>query len=517
MGHCPDTKIVNMRHFGNKIGFFFLVFFSLLQGVSQTKSDLAPPRTDELRMPAVSGQFYPADPTELRTLLSGYFSDLPAQVHKPVRAVIVPHAGFVFSGEVAAAGFGMIEPGSDYKRVFILASSHRAHFKGASVYDRGNYQTPLGEVAVDLEIARKLTSGSGFFQYLPEAHRQEHSIEVQLPFLQYLFGENLRIVPVVIGDNSAGASLQIANSLRPYFTEENLFVISCDFSHYPDYESANLWDRITAEAILTNSPQHFLATMTDTADDHVRGLATRACGWTSVLTLMYLTQDQEGLAYDHVLYRNSGDSEYGDKSRVVGYHAIAVLAAEKNVTTTSAMSFTERDKELLLMLARRTIDAELSGNIWPDLQASDISSSLAVPCGAFVTLRLAGDLRGCIGTFVSDDPLHKVVQQMAAAAAFEDRRFMPLSKAELSHVEIEISVLTPLERIYSADEIQLGVHGIYIRKGDRAGTFLPQVAIEAGWSKDEFLGHCSRDKARIGWEGWKEAELYTFRAIVFHE
>jgi conserved hypothetical protein TIGR00296 len=171
----------------------------------------------------------------------------------------------------------------------------------------------------------------------------------------------------------------------------------------------------------------------------------------------------------------------------------------------------------LLKLARKTITDHLNGlkPTPPDLQ--NLSANLKTNAGAFVTLRRDGQLRGCIGSFSTTTPLYQVVMAMAVAAATEDYRFPPVTRNELGEVEIEISVLTPMKKISSIDEIELGRHGIYIRKGGHSGTFLPQVAAETGWSLEEFLGHCARDKALIGWDGWRDAEIFTYEAIVFEE
>ncbi|MCD6598927.1 MAG: AmmeMemoRadiSam system protein A, partial [Bacteroidales bacterium] len=152
------------------------------------------------------------------------------------------------------------------------------------------------------------------------------------------------------------------------------------------------------------------------------------------------------------------------------------------------------------------------------IDTSNFSKTLLAPAGAFVTLHTAeGQLRGCIGRFQPEAPLYKVVKEMAVSAALNDYRFSPLKSAEIPSVDIEISVLTPLKKIQSIDELELGKDGIYIKKDSRSGTFLPQVAESTGWSKEEFLGHCSRDKAGLGWDGWKDARLYTYQAIIFSE
>ena len=211
----------------------------------------------------------------------------------------------------------------------------------------------------------------------------------------------------------------------------------------------------------------------------------------------------------HLMYQNSGDIS-GDHSRVVGYHSFAFLRKD-------SMDFvlSDKDKRLLKEIALQSIKDSLDGKpiTQPDLGSESIV--LSSKCGAFVSLHKHGRLRGCIGHFGEDYPLYEIVAQMARAAAFEDPRFSPVRREELEDLDIEISVLTPMRRIQSLDEFELHRHGIYIRKGYRSGTFLPQVADEVNWTKEEFVGHCSQDKAGLGWNGWKDAELYVYEAIVF--
>jgi hypothetical protein len=178
-------------------------------------------------------------------------------------------------------------------------------------------------------------------------------------------------------------------------------------------------------------------------------------------------------------------------------------------------NLTPEDKIFLLNLAKKTIEQKLIDNTIPEVNEDEISDNVKIACGAFVTLMKDDELRGCIGRFTATEPLYKIVQQMALASAFQDVRFSPVSKREISDIEIEISVLTPLKQIYSSDEFQLGKHGIYMTLDGRSGTFLPQVARTTGWNKEEFLGHCAQDKTGIGWEGWKNADLYVYEALVF--
>jgi len=346
----------------------------------------------------------------------------------------------------------------------------------------------------------------------PEPHQNEHSIEVQLPFLQYHLKKDFKIVPVIIGSATAETAQKLASIFRPYLNEKNLFVISSDFSHYPQYEDARKADRATAEAIQTNKASKLIVALGNNEKKNIPGLATSLCGWSSVLTLLYMTEQITGIVVDSIQYKNSGDSSYGGKDRVVGYYAISFNQGKSN-----EFSLSSEDKKYLLKLARETIVQYITKGTTPEVDPKKLSSTLNTSCGAFVTLNKNHKLRGCIGRFEPNMPLWTVVELMAVAAATQDYRFDKVEPKELSQIEIEISVLTPLKRIKSIDEFELGKQGIYMKQGNSTGTFLPQVATSTGWTKEEFLGHCAQEKAGIGWNGWKTAELYTYEAMVFGE
>jgi len=476
-------------------------------------------RTQKLqtdRYPAVAGQFYPAAANELASTLDDLFKKAaPRKIQGDVIALIVPHAGYVFSGSVAASGFNQLDPVKKYENVFLLGSSHRIAFEGASVYASGDFITPLGTVKVNKSITADLVHKYNFFSDRTDAHMQEHSLEVQLPFLQNKLGAGFQLVPIVIGTQSPEVCKKIADALRPYLQSKNLFVISTDFSHYPPYDDAVKVDKATADAIISNSPEELLRILGKNEERNIPNLATSLCGWTSVLTLLNMTQYASDVSMDIIRYMNSGDSEHGEKLRVVGYYAIAVSSQREKSTTSYELR--AEDKKELLAIARKTVNMYVRERKIPEIDSTKLLKSLRRHAGAFVTLHKGGDLRGCIGRFDATEPLFAVVQKMAVAASTEDYRFPPVTSKEINDIEIEISVLSPMMRITSPDEIELGKHGIYIRKGNRSGTFLPQVATETGWTKEEFLGHCAQDKAGIGWDGWKDAELYIYEAYVFGE
>ncbi len=470
------------------------------------------------RQPAVAGSFYPADPAELRALLKQFFDNAPVAEHTgEVAAVISPHAGYVFSGPVAAASYRQLPRNKKYDRIFLIGTSHYVHLPGASVYNIGNYETPLGEVKVDTDLANNLIDEYRFFEFDPDAHSREHSLEVQLPFLQYWLKNDFTIVPVILGTQDPATVRKIAKALKPYFRPGNLFVISTDLSHYPTYDHAQVADEHILEAVVSGKPSRLLEALRDNEERGYPNLLTSMCGWPGVYTLMEITEGEKDIHYQKVLYMNSGDSRYGDHQRVVGYGSVIVTRPEKE-NNDDGDYLSHKDKTDLLHVARQTLKEKVKYGRLPHIDTSGFSESLLQPAGAFVTLHTRdGQLRGCIGRFLPDEPLYLVVRDMAVAAALQDYRFPPVSPAEIDDLDIEISVLTPLKKIHSIDEFKLGRDGIYIVKNGRSGTFLPQVADETNWTKEEFLGHCARDKAGIGWDGWKDAELYTYRAIVFSE
>jgi len=469
------------------------------------------------RDPVVAGSFYPENPVQLNAYLERLFAQSEfVKTYNDVLAVIVPHAGYVYSGKVAASGYNQIDPDKEYENIFIIASSHRKVFAGASIYNKGDYVTPLGKVKVNKELATKLIDENKIFVFDPEAHSNEHSLEVQLPFLQYKMNKEFQIIPIVTGAQTLSEIKEISEVLRPYFNKKNLFIISSDFSHYPKYQDAKIADKNTGDAILTNSVVNVINAINYNGSANYENLVTSLCGWPAVITLLNITEQDPGIQTVHIDYQNSGDVSE-DKSRVVGYHSIVFAKKKEQHMSKNQFILSDIEKENLLQIARTTIKEYLEKGKVPVVNSSLLTKALETQCGAFVTLHKNGQLRGCIGRFVADDPLYSIVQKMAVAAATQDNRFPVVETEELSEIDIEISVLTPLKKIESIDEIEMGRHGIYIKKGFSTGTFLPQVALETGWTKEEFLGYCSKNKAGLGWDGWKDADIYIYEALIFAE
>jgi MEMO1 family protein len=473
------------------------------------------------RQPVAAGRFYSANANklelEIEELIQLARQKIKISLPPPdqLMALVSPHAGYVFSGSVAASVFGQLQSIKPRKKIFLIGSSHHTNFNGASIYNEGNYITPLGKVRVDIELANEIIGQSPVFDYVRAAHAHEHGLEVLLPFVQYIWHDDFEIVPVIIATHQPGICKQIASILYPYFVAENLFVISTDLSHYPGYTDAVTIDHNTVSAVANGDPEKFLEQMELNKKKNIPNLATSMCGWTSVLTLLYMLEEKKDTEIVPVLYQNSGDAKsFSDKESVVGYQSLAIYKKEK--TTTDDFALTEADKQTLIDIAKKSIGHFLQKGERFKPDSKNYSENLQKHCGAFVSIYLGNNLQGCIGRMYSEvDPLVEVIADMAVSSAFYDNRFPSLEKRDLPDIQIEISVLSPLNRINSPEELILGKHGIYIEKDNHSGTYLPQVANKTNWTKEEFISHCSHDKAGMGWDNWKNAEMYTYEAIIF--
>jgi len=457
---------------------------------------------------AVAGTFYSDNKTELSTQIKSLLQTAKKFEEEDVQAIIVPHAGYVFSAQTAATAYNTLK--KKYKNIFLLGSSHHVSFDGASIYSIGNYKTPLGEIQTNHSIVSELMKNS-LFTYNRDAHTKEHTLEVQLPFLQTIYGDDLNIIPIIMATQNMESIIEISQLLKPYFDDkENLFVISTDLSHYPEYVDANVVDRKTLNALTKNSPQEFIDTIVKNEDSNIKGLLTSACGWSSLLVLLNMTKD-ENYKYEIVEHKNSGDTKYGERDRVVGYGALRIYQESER------FFLTDKEKKELLSLAKLSLYEATINDRRVEVDERKVSSNLKQHLGAFVTLNKQRQLRGCIGQFEPNQALYNVVVEMAISAAKFDRRFNQVTEDELKDIEIEISVLTPRKKISSMDEIKIGRDGIYIKYGDKNGTYLPQVATDMKWDVEEFVRSCCEEKAGINPDDCKNAEIYTYEAIVFDE
>jgi AmmeMemoRadiSam system protein B/AmmeMemoRadiSam system protein A len=476
-----------------------------------------------VREPAVAGQFYPADVRTLNATLDAVVKDAaPAGRERPI-AIVVPHAGYVYSAQIAADGWRQAA-GHQYDTIVILGTNHTgAGFGRVGVYPGSGFRTPLGVAKVDQALAAALVKEDADCVADAAMHAAEHSVEVQVPFAQRLF-PNASIVAAIVASEDAGVVTRFGRTLgRLLAGRRALIVASSDLSHYPSYRDAVAVDRRTLEAIASLDPDRLRSAASVSAPG-VANLATCACGEAPVTAAMVAARALGATRGRVVSYANSGDLPVGDPDRVVGYGSVVFSAGEPGSDTSAvlphtaaaqALPPTAADKKQMLALARGTIGRYLDTGTVP--LARGFSPALDRPQGVFVTLRKRGDLRGCIGQMQPDRPLRVLVGSMALAAAFEDPRFEKVKPGELNDIEIEISILTPFKEVAGPQAVVVGRDGVLLQKDRRSAVFLPQVATEERWTRDEMLDNlCLKGGMPAGC--WRSgARLSTFQADVFKE
>lgn len=427
--------------------------------------------------------------------------------YQNIRALVVPHAGYAYSGNTAARAFAALSPNSLFDAVFLLGNSHQKHFQGAALCQYSGFKTPLGTVDINTQIVNQLNN-TGCFETMQSVHTSEHSLEVLLPFLQVQLQKKFAIVPILLGTNNPDICNQVARHLIPWFNPRNLFVVSTDLSHYPDASTAIEIDSQTVEFLIQGDARKLHNHLQEIKNSNNRNLLTGMCGEGAVLTLLEMIQQTAPLSLIPVHYSHSAMTAGENSNRVVGYQSLVVTEAPDQILS-------EHEKAVLLNLARQSVSNHLMGTSTET--NTEITPNLNRRCGAFVSVYVSGKLRGCIGQFAPETPLWQTIAQLATAAATTDKRFKPVTPSELHQLSVELSVLSPLRPIANAEEYDPLRHGIYIRKGNRCGTFLPQVAQSTGWNKWEMLSHCSRQKAGLGPDGWQQAELFVYEAVVFSD
>lgn len=466
-------------------------------------SVLAPAALAQGLRPAVfAGQFYPADPARLASEIDGYLAAAaPAASSGAGRVVglIVPHAGYMYSGRTAAAAYAAVR-GLDIDTVVIVGPAHRFGFEGASIWPDGGFETPLGTARVDADLAKALAKASGF-RFRPQAFAEEHSVEVQVPFVQRAL-PGAAIVPVVMGQPSRATVRSLASALAKVGRGRRILVVaSTDLSHYLPEKQARAADAATAR-LIENVETEAIIRKAEAGENVM-------CGGGGVAALL-LYASQAGRPEVEVLARTDSASFGGP---VVGYLAAAVRST--GAAPAAAFALTADEKAGLLTLARSALTAFLERGETIEPPAGP--ETFRTPRGAFVTLTKAGDLRGCIGFIEPVLPLGQAVARCAVYAATEDPRFAPVTAAELGRLRIEISVLTPAREIANPGLVKVGTHGLIVERDGRRGVLLPQVPVENGWDRETFLAQGSL-KAGLPPDAWKRgAKLSVFEAIVFHE
>jgi len=446
---------------------------------------------ENIKEPSVAGTFYPADKKALKESVEGFLSRVEKrQKDGKLIALISPHAGYRFSGQVAAYGFSELKD-SAIQKVIVIGAAHHAGYKGASVYTTGSFRTPLGEVPINERIAKKLLDDEADVRFYPEAYAKEHSIEVQLPFLQTVL-KDFTIVPILIGSPTKKTFDHLIEVLSDIFDEKTLIIASTDLSHYHDYSTAKEMDGKVISEIERLS-------VTDTAKLLQSG-QSELCGMYPVMVTIEIAR-RAGANYGMLFkYANSGDVT-NEKEKVVGYASIGLLKSP----------YTESERKQLLSLAKDSIEEYI---VKGKVQERTIHNPKFKTEGAvFVTIKKNGSLRGCIGHVQPVMSLSQSIIKNAISASSGDPRFPPMDKDELKDIEIEVSILSPLIPLRDINDISIGKHGLVIRKGERSGIFLPQVATEFGWDRDTFLEQLCM-KAGLPKSAWKDAELHIFTAEV---
>ncbi len=454
-----------------------------------------------IRKPVWAGLFYPKDPKALSDQIDYFLKNTggASKITGEIKALIAPHAGYVYSGQVAAEAYRSVQ-GKPVDTVIILSPCHRYGFYGASIYIKGGYETPLGVVKIDEQLALELSDKTGF-QYVAAAHREEHAVEVQIPFIQKTLPE-AKIVPVIMGIPSQKTIKRLAKALASVTSGKNVLILaSTDLSHFLPKALANETDNRTISLIKSFQ-----------ADQLIKKLERREnimCGGAPVVTILLFAKTQKKPKIKLLSYADSSDHT-GSSARVVGYMA-AALITENHI---QPFSLSRDEKDELLRMARVSVSQFLKEQKVPVF--NPVNVILLTKKGAFVTLKKDGRLRGCIGFIEPIRPLYQTVVQAALYAAFQDKRFPPVTAQELNSLEIEISVLSPLEKIHDPEKINVGRHGLYLSKNGRSGLLLSQVAVDNGWSREMFLRQVCR-KAGLPVNAWEaDSEIFIFEAVVFH-
>lgn len=464
--------------------------------------------------------WYPADANVLSKQIGGFYEKAEVNPKSDVIALILPHAGYRFSGQTAV--FALKASDRAYKRIVVIGPSHQIGMEQMlSVPRVTHYETPLGEVPLDVEFIEKLLEFP-MFQNVPHAHKYEHSVQIELPLLQYR-RKDFKLVPIVAGSCSPETINKVGNILKGMIDQDTLIIASSDFTHYgPNYgyvpfskdipEQLRKLDMGAYEYIAGLDSNGFL--------EYKQRTGATICGYVPIAILLSML-DKSAKA-ELAQYTTSGELT-GEFTNSVSYLSVVFSGrwgdSPEVEPKADGVFLSEEDKKGLLALARKTLVYALQNKRIPqaDELGVTISEAMKSPRAAFVTLEKGHRLRGCIGDIFPQGPLYQSVVRNAVNAGFNDRRFSPLRETEVDDITIEISALTSPEPVASAGDIRIGIDGVVLRKNGHSAVFLPQVAPEQGWDVNQMLTHLSV-KAGLPEDAWKEgASFLVFQADVFGE
>jgi len=464
--------------------------------------------------------WYPADAGAMRSQITGFFEKADITPKRDVIALILPHAGYRYSGQTAA--YGVKTAAKRYKRIVVIGPSHYVNMPGVlSVPAATHYSTPLGQVPLDTQFIQQLKTNP-MFRNVPQTHEHEHSVQIEVPLLQY-GRPDFKLVPIVAGHCSPRQIAGAADILKSLVDSDTLVVASSDFVHYgPNYGytpfSRNIREEI--RKLDMGAYEHIANLDSEGFLEYKRKTGATICGYIPIAILLAMCE--KPTKADLLKYATSGEMT-GDFSNSVSYLSVAFtgkwnqenpMAGEEQTTKLS-----RTDKEKLLKLARRSLEFYIKEKKTPT--ASDVAMEITDPMkregAAFVTLKKHRMLRGCIGDIIPRGPLYESVIRNAVNAGFNDHRFPPVNAGEYDQLVFEISALTVPRIIASPDKIRIGTDGVILKKEGRSAVFLPQVAPEQGWNVEQMLSHLSA-KAGLSPDAWKQdTQFLVFQADVFGE
>ncbi len=485
----------------------------------------AEPTKNVLRSQLAEMGWYASDAKALNEQIDGLFQQAQAKPIDSVIALILPHAGYTYSGRTAAVC--IMTTNKQYKRIIVMGPTHRLPMEEIlSVPTATYYETPLGQIPLDVEFINKLLKYS-VFRHVPQAHEyrrggQEHSVQIELPLLQHE-QKDFKLVPIVAGQCSPETVAKAAAILKSLVDEDTLVVASSDFTHYgPNYGYVPFKEDVPEQIKKLDMGAYEYITQLDGPGflEYRRKTGETICGTVPIAILLSMLSEPDQAHL--VQYASSGEMT-GDYTNSVSYLSVAFSGAWGNASKVEPQAdntvLTLQDKEQLLTLARKTMIYALTNRRVPEASDLDITPSavMSAPRAAFVTLKENSRLRGCIGDIFPQRPLYKSVIINAINACVNDRRFRPVSLQECKDITIEISALTAPTPVDSSSDIRLGTDGVVLNKDGRTAVFLPQVAPEQGWNLDETLTELSL-KAGLPPDAWKEgASFLVFQADVFGE
>ncbi len=523
----------------------FLLFFSFfLVSPSSYLHVLAQNKTEEAWEPQVAGRFYPGNDKALRDQINSFLKNVPEQKqeNRPL-AIISPHAGYQYSGQVAANGYHAIKDWG-FERVIILSPSHfmsGKRFRGASILTVKNFKTPLGTIPVDQDACNKLLNTAKnpadtshktitLFGSYEGAYQGEHSLETQLPFLQMTLG-TFKLVPIMVGVLIDDDFDRIANAIKPLVDDKTLIVVSSDFTHYGEaYGYVPFKNEIekNIRSLDYGAFEKILSKDFDGLRLYRKETGLNACGIIPVALLLKLLPNE---ALGKVLSYDTSGHQSNNFSFSVSYASIIFakpsetksgyyIPEKRLLPDTSSFNLTKEEKSILLSIARNTLETYIKTGTSPNFTSTEqaFTPRLKEKYGVFITLKKYGELRGCMGHIVPKVSLYQSVIENTINSSSNDRRFNPVEAIEIPDITIEISVLSQLTRIKGPDDFTVGKQGILIRRGLAGAVFLPQIAAEQGWNRDETLSQLCQ-KAGLPPNAWKDndMEFYIFTADVFHE